>query len=113
MLLYVLLLGIFIDKILIELYPDKDPVKVFNGIILSNTLIIIPAWIMEAFLTRNSYIKKEIIYDNMDDVFDGEEFFIGSVGPGTFPIYNFFVYLGDDQFFRNFFGNLLILIVSC
>lgn len=46
---------------------------VFNGIILSNTLIIIPAWIMEAFLTRNSYIKKEIIYDNMDDVFDGEE----------------------------------------
>ncbi|MEE4116958.1 MAG: DUF4956 domain-containing protein [Marinilabiliaceae bacterium] len=46
---------------------------VFNGIILSNTLIILPAWILEAFLTRNSYRKKEIIYDNMDDVFDGEE----------------------------------------
>lgn len=46
---------------------------VFNGIILSNTLIVLPAWILEAFLSRNSYRKKEIIYDNMDDVFDGEE----------------------------------------
>ena len=34
MLLYLLALGLFIDKILIELFPDKDPVVVFNGIIL-------------------------------------------------------------------------------
>ncbi len=34
MLLYLLILGLFIDKILEELYPDRDPVVVFNGIIL-------------------------------------------------------------------------------
>ena len=34
MLLYLLVLGLFIDKILFELFPDKDPVVVFNGIIL-------------------------------------------------------------------------------
>ena len=46
---------------------------VLVGIILSNTLIVLPAWMLEIFLTRNSYRKKEIIYDNMDDIFDGEE----------------------------------------
>ena len=46
---------------------------VFNGIVLSNTLIVLPAWALEAFLTRNNFRKKEIVYDNMDDVFDGEE----------------------------------------
>ncbi|MCD4788894.1 MAG: DUF5687 family protein [Bacteroidales bacterium] len=34
MLLYLLILGLFIDKILEELYPDRDPVVIFNGIIL-------------------------------------------------------------------------------
>ncbi|MCD4664241.1 MAG: DUF5687 family protein, partial [Bacteroidales bacterium] len=34
MLLYLLILGLFIDKILEEINPDKDPVVVFNGIIL-------------------------------------------------------------------------------
>ena len=34
MLLYLLILGLFIDKILEELYPDRNPVVVFNGIIL-------------------------------------------------------------------------------
>jgi len=34
MLLYLLMLGLFIDKILEELSPDKDPIAVFNGIIL-------------------------------------------------------------------------------
>ncbi len=34
MLLYLLALGLFIDKILTELFPDKDPVAVFNGIVL-------------------------------------------------------------------------------
>ena len=34
MLLYLLILGLFIDKILEEIYPDKDPVVIFNGIIL-------------------------------------------------------------------------------
>lgn len=33
MLLYLLLLGLFIDKILTELYPDNDPIKIFNGIL--------------------------------------------------------------------------------
>ena len=33
MLLYLLALGLFIDKILTELYPDDDPVKIFNGIL--------------------------------------------------------------------------------
>lgn len=34
MLMYLLMLGLFIDKILTELYPDKDPVSLFNGIVL-------------------------------------------------------------------------------
>jgi hypothetical protein len=34
MLLYLLVLGLFIDKILMELFPDKNPIVVFNGIIL-------------------------------------------------------------------------------
>jgi hypothetical protein len=33
MLLYLLLLGLFIDKILLEVKPDDDPVQVFNGIL--------------------------------------------------------------------------------
>lgn len=47
-----------------------DPI---NGIILSNTLIIVPAWILEAFLCRNNIKKQEIIYDNLEDIFAGEE----------------------------------------
>ena len=53
-----------------SLIPFND---VINGIILSNTLIVLPTWGLEAFLTRNNFRKKEIVYDNMDDVFDGEE----------------------------------------
>ncbi|MBN2175593.1 MAG: hypothetical protein JW731_15800 [Bacteroidales bacterium] len=34
MLLYLLMLGLFIDKVLNELYPDQDPVIIFNGILL-------------------------------------------------------------------------------
>ncbi len=34
MFLYLLALGLFIDKILTELFPDEDPVVIFNGIIL-------------------------------------------------------------------------------
>ncbi len=34
MLLYLLVLGLFIDKILTEVFPDKDPVVVFNGILI-------------------------------------------------------------------------------
>ncbi|MEZ5011083.1 MAG: DUF4956 domain-containing protein [Bacteroidales bacterium] len=47
-----------------------DPI---NGIILSNTLVIVPAWILEAFLCRNNVKKQEIVYDNLEDVFAGEE----------------------------------------
>lgn len=46
---------------------------VLNGIILSNALVIIPTWILEAFICKNNFKKKEIVYDNMEDVFDGEE----------------------------------------
>ncbi len=34
MLLYLLALGLFIDKILTELFPDKNAIAVFNGIVL-------------------------------------------------------------------------------
>jgi len=34
MLFYLLLLGLFIDKILLEVKPDDDPIMVFNGILL-------------------------------------------------------------------------------
>jgi len=34
MLLYLLMLGLFIDKILVELFPDKNPITVFNGVVL-------------------------------------------------------------------------------
>ena len=34
MLLYLLMLGLFIDKILDKLFPNDDPVQIFNGIIL-------------------------------------------------------------------------------
>ncbi|MCD4681868.1 MAG: DUF5687 family protein [Bacteroidales bacterium] len=34
MLMYLLMFGLFIDKILYKLFPDNDPVVVFNGIIL-------------------------------------------------------------------------------
>ena len=46
---------------------------VLNGIILSNALVLIPTWILEAFISKNNFKKKEIVYDNMEDVFDGEE----------------------------------------
>jgi len=47
-----------------------DPI---NGIVLSNTMIIVPAWILEAFLSRNNVKKQEIIYENLEDVFAGDE----------------------------------------
>ena len=34
MMLYLLMIGIFIDPILRKLYPDTDPVMIFNGVIL-------------------------------------------------------------------------------
>jgi len=34
MLLYLLMLGLFIDKILVELFPDQNPITVFNGVVL-------------------------------------------------------------------------------
>ncbi|MGM0667254.1 MAG: DUF4956 domain-containing protein [Bacteroidota bacterium] len=46
-----------------------DPV---NGIILYNTLIIIPVWILEIFLCTNKRMKKEILYDKLEDVYKGE-----------------------------------------
>lgn len=46
---------------------------IFNGIILSNTLIVIPAWMMELFLCKHSYKKKDIIYNKIEDIYDGDE----------------------------------------
>ena len=34
LLMYLMMLGLFIDKILRELFPDDDPVKVFNGVLI-------------------------------------------------------------------------------
>lgn len=48
----------------------SDPV---NGIILYNTLIIIPVWILEIFLCTNRHMQKEIIYDKLEDVYQGEK----------------------------------------
>ncbi|HCC69918.1 MAG TPA: DUF4956 domain-containing protein [Bacteroidales bacterium] len=53
-----------------SLVDFADPV---NGIILYNTLIIIPVWILEIFLCTNKHLQKEIVYDNLDDVYKGEE----------------------------------------
>ena len=47
-----------------------DPI---NGIVLSNTLVIIPTWILEAFLSKTSIGKQELIYDNLEDIYAGEE----------------------------------------
>ncbi|MFO7754874.1 MAG: DUF4956 domain-containing protein [Bacteroidales bacterium] len=52
----------------------SDPV---NGIILYNTLIIIPVWILEIFLCTNRHMQKEIIYDKLDDVYQGEKHLAG------------------------------------
>jgi hypothetical protein len=39
-----------------------------NGIILYNSLVIITAWMLEIFLSKNSVRKKEIIYDKIEDL---------------------------------------------
>lgn len=48
----------------------SDPV---NGIILYNTLIIIPVWVLEIFLSKDNHKRKEIVYDKLEDVYKGEE----------------------------------------
>jgi uncharacterized membrane protein len=48
-------------------------VDILNGIVLSNTLIIVPAWLLEAFLCKHSYKKKDIIYDKVEDIYDSDE----------------------------------------
>ena len=53
-----------------SLVDFMDPI---NGIILSNTLVIIPVWILEAFLSRTSIGKQDLIYDNLEDVYAGEK----------------------------------------
>ena len=53
-----------------SLVDFADPV---NGIILYNTLIIIPIWILEIFLSTNKHMTKEITYNNLEDVYKGEE----------------------------------------
>lgn len=46
---------------------------ILNGIVLSNTLIIIPAWLLEVFLCKHSYKKKDIVYDKVEDIYDSDE----------------------------------------
>jgi hypothetical protein len=53
-----------------SLVDFADPV---NGIILYNTLIIIPTWILEIFLCTNKHMQKEIAYNNLEDVYKGEK----------------------------------------
>jgi len=57
-----------------------DPI---NGIILSNAMVIVPAWILEAFLCRNNIKKQEIIYENLEDVFAGEDVLMKRMGEIT------------------------------
>lgn len=49
-------------------------VDILNGIVLSNTLIIVPAWLLEAFLCKHSYKKKDIVYDKVEDIYASDEF---------------------------------------
>ncbi|MEA1887012.1 MAG: DUF4956 domain-containing protein [Bacteroidota bacterium] len=44
-----------------------------NGIILYNSLILIPVWVLEIFLSTNKHMRKEIVYNNLEDVYKGEE----------------------------------------
>lgn len=53
-----------------SLVDFMDPI---NGIILSNTLVILPVWALESFLSRTSIGKQELVYDNLEDVYAGEE----------------------------------------
>ena len=53
-----------------SLVDFADPV---NGIILYNTLVIIPVWILEIFLCTNKNMQKEIVYNNLEDVYKGEK----------------------------------------
>jgi len=53
-----------------SLVDFADPV---NGIILYNTLIIVPIWILEIFLCTNKHMIKEIVYDKLEDVYQGED----------------------------------------
>jgi len=57
-----------------------DPI---NGIILLNTMIIVPAWILEAFLCRNNIKKQEIVYENIEDVFAGDAVLIKRISEIT------------------------------
>ncbi len=62
-----LVIGVSIINSLVNF---SDPV---NGIILYNTLIIIPVWILEIFMSTNKHMRKEMIYNNLDDVYKGED----------------------------------------
>ena len=53
-----------------SLVQFADPI---NGIILYNTFIILPVWILEIFLSTNKHMIKEITYHNLEDVYKGEE----------------------------------------
>ncbi len=53
-----------------SLVQFADPI---NGIILYNTFILLPVWILEIFLSTNKHMIKEITYHNLEDVYKGEE----------------------------------------
>ncbi len=46
-----------------------DPI---NGILLLNTLILLPTWIMEMFLTKSNIRKQELIYNVVEDAYLSE-----------------------------------------
>lgn len=56
-----------------SLVPFANPL---NGIILYNSLILISVWILEIFLSTNKRVRKEIVYNNLEDVYKGEEHLI-------------------------------------
>ena len=57
-----LVIGIGMVNSLVEFL---NPIE---GIIVLNSLIIIPAWLLEVFLCKNNVKQKEIIYDKIEDL---------------------------------------------
>lgn len=47
-----------------------------NGIILYNTFIIIPTWLLEIFLCSNKHMRKDIVYDQIEEAYKGEKHMI-------------------------------------
>jgi len=84
-------------SIINSLVDFSDPV---NGIILYNTLVLIPVWLLEIFLNKNRQKRKDIIYDKLEDVYKGEEYMKEILREKT-GLDIFKVKIGKFDYFRN------------